>query len=190
MSNISTVKALEKPHLSVKAKTLYAAAAIAGAVVLPQIFHALGAVSGLGTSVGEAFLPMHLPVILAGLLAGPLVGAVSGFSAPLISFALSGMPLFTMVPFMAIELCAYGLLAGLLRSAKMPEAAKVLLIQLGGRLVKAAAIAAAFYVFGSESVQVSSVLTSVYTGVFGIVLQLVLIPLIIYRAENPKRHES
>lgn len=190
MSNISAVKTLEKPQLSLKAKTVYAIAAIAGAVVLPQIFHTLGAISGLGTSVGEAFLPMHLPIILVGLLAGPLAGAVSGFLAPIISFTLSGMPLITMLPFMAIELCAYGMFAGLLRNVRMPAAAKVLIVQIGGRLVKAASIAVAFYAFGSESVQVASVLTSVYTGIFGIALQLVLIPLIIYRAENSKRYEN
>ena len=83
MSNISAVKTFEKPRLSLRAKTIYTIAAIAGAVVLPQIFHTLGAVSGLGTSVGEAFLPMHLPIILAGLLADPFVGAVSGSWHPL-----------------------------------------------------------------------------------------------------------
>ncbi len=190
MSNISAVKTFEKPRLSLRAKTIYTIAAIAGAVVLPQIFHTLGTVSGLGTSVGEAFLPMHLPIILAGLLAGPFVGAVSGFFAPIISYALSGMPLITMLPFMAIELCAYGLFAGLLSSVKMPSAVKVLIVQIAGRLVKASAIAAAFYIFGSESVQVASVFTSVLTGIFGIALQLVIIPLIIYRTENSKKYEN
>ena len=104
MSNTSVVKSFEKPRLSLRAKTIYTIAAIAGAVVLPQIFHTLGAVSGLGTSVGEAFLPMHLPIILAGLLAGPLVGAVSGFLAPIISYALSGMPLITMLPLSLIHI--------------------------------------------------------------------------------------
>lgn len=190
MSNISAVKSFEKHRLSLRAKTIYTIAAVAGAVVLPQIFHTLGAVSGLGTSVGEAFLPMHLPIILAGLLAGPLVGAISGFLAPIISYALSGMPLITMLPFMAIELGAYGLFAGLLSSVKMPSAVKVLIVQIGGRLVKAAAIAAAFYVFGSESVQVASVFTSILTGIFGIALQLVIIPLIIYRTENSKKYDN
>lgn len=91
---------------------------------------------------------------------------------------------------MAIELCAYGLFTGLLRNVRIPVAAKVLIVQIGGRLVKAASIAIAFYAFGSETVQVASVLTSVYTGIFGIALQLVLIPLIIYRAENSKRYEN
>lgn len=190
MSNISAVKTFEKPQLSLRAKTIYAAAAIAGAVVLPQLFHTFGALSGLGTSVGEAFLPMHLPIILVGLLAGPLAGAAAGFFAPLVSYALSGMPSAVMLPFMVAELCAYGLFAGLLRNVKMPSVPKVLLVQIGGRLVKAAAVAAAFYIFGSENVTVLSVLTSVYTGIFGIALQLVLIPLIVYRAENHKSHEN
>lgn len=122
-----------KPKLSVKVQTLAALAAIVGAVAVPQIFHALGAVSGLGTSLGEAFLPMHLPIILAGLLAGPYAGAIAGLLGPLASFAVSGMPGIAMLPFMMIELCAYGLFAGLLRNVKLPTIAKVLAVQTAGR---------------------------------------------------------
>ena len=55
---------------SVKVQALATLAAIVGAVAIPQIFHVVGAISGLGTGLGEAFLPMHLPIILVGLLAG------------------------------------------------------------------------------------------------------------------------
>lgn len=71
MSNTALLKTTAKPRLSVKVQTLATIAAIIGAVVVPQIFHTLGAVSGLGTALGETFLPMHLPIILVGLLAGP-----------------------------------------------------------------------------------------------------------------------
>ena len=87
----------EKPKLSVKVQSLSVVTAIVGAVALPQLFHAMGAVSGLGTSLGETFLPMHLPIILAGLFAGPYVGAIAGLLSPLVSFAVSGMPSFSMI---------------------------------------------------------------------------------------------
>lgn len=177
-------KLAEKPRLSVKVQTLAALAAIVGAVALPQLFHVMGAVSGFGTALGETFLPMHLPIILVGLLAGPYAGAAAGVLAPLASFALSAMPGSAMLPFMMIELCAYGLFAGLLRNVKMPSIVKVLAVQIGGRAVRAAAILLSVYGFGNEKVSAAVIWTSVVTGIFGIVLQLALIPLAVYRVEN------
>ena len=102
------LKSSTKSGLSVKAQTLATIAAIVGAVAVPQIFHVLGRVSGLGTALGETFLPMHLPIILVGLLAGPYAGAIAGLLGPLASFALAGMPGIVMLPFMMIELCEIG----------------------------------------------------------------------------------
>ena len=184
------LKSAGKSRLSVKAQTIAAIAAIVGAVAVPQIFHALGAASGLGTSLGETFLPMHLPIILVGLLAGPYAGAVAGLLGPLASFAISGMPGAVMLPFMMIELCAYGLFAGLLRNVKMPTIAKVLAVQIGGRAVRAAAILLSVYAFGNESVNVAVIWKSIGTGLFGLALQWALIPLIVYRVENLKKHEG
>ena len=64
------IKALNEKKLNIKVQTAATVIAVASAVALPQIFHLLGLVSNLGTSIGETFLPMHLPVIMAGLLAG------------------------------------------------------------------------------------------------------------------------
>lgn len=175
-----------KQKLSVKAQIIATLGAIAGAVILPQLFHLMGAASGLGTSLGEAFLPMHLPVILVGILAGPYAGAAAGALSPLISFALTGMPALAMLPFMVIELCVYGLSAGLLRSAKMPVIAKVVISQLAGRGVRAVAILIAVYAFGSGAVPVAVIWKSVVAGIFGLVLQWTFIPLIVYRMENKK----
>ncbi len=177
---------LEKPRLSVKAQTLAAFLAIIGAVAVPQIFHVLGAVSGLGTALGETFLPMHLPIILTGLLAGPYAGGIAGLLGPAASCLLTGMPGQAMLPFMMIELCAYGLFAGLLRNVKMPCIAKVAIVQIGGRAVRAAAILAAVFALGNESVKISVIWTSIVTGLPGLVLQWGLLPLLMYRIENLK----
>lgn len=186
----TTIVTMEKPHLSVKVQTMAVITAIVAAVAVPQLFHVFGAVSGLGTSLGEAFLPMHLPIILAGLLAGPFAGAISGFFAPVISFGLSGMPVAAILPFMMIELCVYGLSAGILRNVKMPTIAKVLIVQFAGRAVRAAAILAAVCVFGNESVGIGVIWMSIRTGIFGLFLQWLLLPLIVYRVENLKRNEE
>lgn len=184
----SAVKTLDKPRLSLKAQTIWAAGAIVGAVALPQIFHLMGAVSGLGTKLGEAFLPMHLPIILAGLLAGPYAGAIAGSLSPLISFALSGMPSAAMLPFMMIELCIYGLVSGLLRNKGFPVIGKVLMAQVSGRAVRAAAIAFSVYALGNDTVKISVIWTSISSGIFGLALQWALIPLIVYRVENESRN--
>lgn len=183
----TAIKTIERPRLSVKVQTIATLAAIVGAVAVPQVFHLLGAASGLGTSLGEAFLPMHLPIILVGLLAGPYAGAIAGLLGPLASFALSGMPGIVMLPFMMIELCGYGLSAGLLRNTKLPTFGKVVIAQIAGRAVRAVAILAAVYLLGNESVRVASIWTSIATGLFGIALQWALLPLIVYRVENLKK---
>lgn len=169
---------------SVRVQALATLAAIAGAVAIPQIFHVVGAISGMGTGLGEVFLPMHLPIILVGLLAGPYAGAIAGAFGPLVSFALSGMPGLAMLPFMVIELAAYGLIAGLLRTANMPTIAKVLLVQVGGRVVRAAAILFAVGVLGNTPVAVATIWMSVLAGLPGLILQWGLIPLIMFWVEH------
>jgi hypothetical protein len=186
MSNVTVAR----PRLSVKVQTLATFAAIAGAVIVPQIFHILGAISGLGTALGETFLPMHLPIILVGLLAGPYAGAISGLLGPLLSFALTGMPGKVMLPFMMIELCIYGLTAGLLRDVKLPTLLKVLISQVAGRAVRAAAILLSVYAFGNANIHVAVIWNSIKTGAFGLVLQWSLLPLIVFWIENMKKNED
>lgn len=55
MTNTKAVKTLGKPRLSIKVQLLATIAAIAAAVAVPQLFHLFGAVSGLGTALGETF---------------------------------------------------------------------------------------------------------------------------------------
>lgn len=190
MSTKAILKTTVKPRLSVKVQTLAALAAIVGAVAVPQAFHLLGAVSERGTALGETFLPMHLPIILVGLLAGPYAGAIAGLFGPLASFALSGMPGIAMLPFMMIELCTYGMFAGLLRNVKIPTIGKVVAVQIAGRAVRAMATLLSVYALGNESIRVSSIWMSISVGIFGIVLQWVLLPLIVYRVESLKKYEE
>ena len=168
---------------SIKAQAIGTIIALISAVALPQIVHVIGAASGMGTSLGEALLPMHLPIILVGLLAGPYAAGIAGFLSPLASFALSGMPEVVMLPFMMIELCAYGLFAGLLRNAKISTIAKVLIAQIAGRAVRGIALAIGFYALNTAVAPIT-VLTSITAGLFGIVLQLVIIPLAVYRLKE------
>lgn len=166
------------PRLSLRTKTLATLVAVASAVALPQLFHQAGLLLGLGTAVGQTFLPMHLSVILVGLVAGPAVGLVSGALAPLASFALSGMPVVTTLPFMVVELAAYGLVSGLMCSVRGPVVLKVLAAQVAGRLVLTAATLLAVSLLGATSSVTAIWTTTLVAGLPGIVLQLALLPVL------------
>lgn len=184
------VKTLEKTGLSLKAQTFAALAAIVAAVAVPQIFHVIGAVAGSGTALGETFLPMHLPIILVGLLAGPYAGLVAGALGPLASFAMSGMPGVVMLPFMMLELAVYGLSAGMLRNVKsLPTVGKVLIAQIAGRVLRAAAILLAVYALGNEAIRIATIWSSIVVGLPGLILQWTLLPLIVFWVENRKKNE-
>ena len=169
----------------VSRQALLTAIAVAVSVALPQLCHLLGAQLGYGTSLGEMLLPMHLPVMLAGLLWGPWVGLGVGFLSPLTSFALTGMPLPAMLPFMTIELVGYGLCAGLLSRHAMPTVCKVLVAQVAGRALRAVALLAAV---GMEwtKLPISLIWTSITVGVAGIAIQLILVPALLLGLERAK----
>lgn len=153
--------------------------AIALAVALPELFHALGSVTNMGTALGETFLPMHIAVFMVGLIAGPAAGLITGLVAPAISFGLSGMPTVVMLPYMMIELATYGAVSGLLANVKMPCILKLLTAQVAGRGLRAIAIVIGAYAFGSP-VNVAVIWTSIVAGLPGLILQWIIIPLLMF----------
>ena len=174
----AALRRTDLPKLSLGTKTAATLLAIVAAVVLPQLFHVIGAVSGQGTMLGVAFLPMHLPIIFVGLI------AIAAAAAPLVSFLLSGMPMLAMLPLMMVELCAYGLVAGLLRGIKLPSLAKVVIAQLAGRVVLTAATAIAVFAFGSSKAIAATWTSDLAAGLPGLALQWALIPLAAYWTES------
>ncbi|MBE6862433.1 MAG: ECF transporter S component [Ruminococcus sp.] len=169
-----------KKRISIKKQTVAAVLAIIAAVALPQLLHAIGISTGTGASLSETFLPMHLPVLFTGLIAGPFAGAAAGLVSPLVSFALTGMPSALLLPFMMLELFVYGLASGLVKDVKIPTIGKVFTAQLAGRAVRAIAILGAALIPGISAPSASIIWTSVQTGIIGILIQLILIPLAIY----------
>lgn len=169
-----------------KMKTVAAVLAVAAAVALPQLLHAVGAVSGLGAALGGAFLPMHLAIFLVGLLAGPVAGVAAGMLSPCVSYLLSGMPAATVLPFMVIELAGYGLVSGLLASSRMHVFFKLLIAQVLGRAIRAAVVLISFYGFNA-GLPASSIWAGIVAGLPGILLQWVLITLIMFRIEHKKQ---
>ena len=171
----------------IRTQALAALLAVAAAVVIPQICHLAGQAAGVGNGLGTTLLPMHLAVLAVGLLAGPWAGLAAGALSPVVSFALTGMPAAVMLPSMTVELAVYGLVTGLLRGTKVPVVGQVLAAQIAGRLVKAGFLALMVYGFGQTAVPVASVWTATVQGLLGILLQLALIPLFVYRVRSADR---
>lgn len=180
------MNALVLNNRKIIAKSITAFTAVICAVALPQLFHLAGIVSGTGAAVGAAFLPMHIPVLLAGLLAGQWAGLTAGLLSPVLSFAISGMPAAALLPFMTVELAAYGLLAGLLSYSRLPVTVQLIISMAAGRLAKALSIFIAVSFFSSQA-SVLSVWESTVAGLPGIILQLVVIPLLVYRLQNNEK---
>lgn len=149
-----------------------AAMLLALGLLLPQIFHMVG-----GRPAASVFSPMHLPVLICGLLLGPLYGAAVGLLTPILSALLTGMPPAAILPFMVCELTVYGLTAGAL-SRRFPLYPALLGAQITGRLVYALALFAGGALFGMDCAAPASVITSVVTGLPGILLQLALAPVL------------
>ena len=157
------------------------------AVILARTFHHLA-----GGALGSLFSPMHFPILVAGLLCGPYLGLIGGLFAPILSFAMSGMPAFPngLVP-MAFELAAYGFFAGLLRSVfiknnKINKFASVIALAISmviGRLINA--LVGAVLMTATAGTPFFVNLWTKFIGNFtstwlAIVLQLVLIPALLF----------
>lgn len=153
-------------------KLVYCALLIAAGVLLPELLHLIG-----GPALGATFLPMHIPVLIGGLLLGPVYGSAIGVFAPVISFLATGMPAAERLPFMIIELAVYGLVSGILSKHLYPA---LITAMVAGRTAYAISLAAAFYLFGMGKAMPIAAWTAIVTGLPGIILQIVLIPPVVY----------
>ena len=164
-------------QLTLTKKSIFAAVCLALCVVLPMAFHTI-------PGAGSIYLPMHIPVLLCGLICGWSFGLLVGILGPILSSLFTGMPPAAYLPTMIVELAVYGLVAGLLfqfiRTKKMAPDLYISLIgaMLIGRIV--AGIVRAL-VFSPGQLSMQAWVTSYFvTGLPGIVIQILLIPAIIY----------
>ena len=176
-------KLLTKRVVRLSKEAAFVLVTVVCAVVLPQIFHALGVVLGIGGALGQMFLPMYIPVLIFGFYRGSASGAVAGLLAPLASFALTNMPTAALLPFITLELIATGLLAGVFAKSKLPAALRVLAVQVGAKLVRIAAFAISLYA-ANGAVSVSVLFGGILTSIPGVVLQLVLVTLFLTKKEK------
>lgn len=162
-------------------KSILTAVCIALCVVLPMAFHAI-------PQGGSIYCPMHIPVLLCGLLCGWPFGLLCGLAGPVLSSALTGMPPVGYLPSMMVELAVYGAASGLMmklvKTGKLYPDLYVSLIvaMLCGRIVGGLANAA---IFSRGDYSMAAWATGYFvTGLPGIVIQLALIPSIVFALEK------
>ena len=163
--------------MSAVKKSIITAVCIALCVVLPQAFHAV-------PNAGAIYLPMHIPVLLCGLICGWSYGLLCGLAGPALSALLTGMPPAAVLPGMLVECGVYGLAAGLLMQLVRTKhlyadlyislAAAMLLGRVASGIAKALIFSAGSYSMASW------VAGSFVTALPGIVIQLALLPSIVY----------
>lgn len=155
-------------------RLVFTAACVALCVVLPLAFHTI-------PNAGTVFLPMHIPVLLCGLVCGWPYGFICGLLGPFLS-SFTGMPPLAVLPGMMVECGVYGMASGLgMKYVRTGKAAADLYISMGvamilGRVVSGLAKA---LIFAPGTPAFAWVTTSLVTGIPGIVIQLVLMPLLI-----------
>ena len=165
-------------------KLVYCALCLALCIVLPFL-------TGQIPEIGNALSPMHIPVLLCGFICGAPWGAAAGFVAPLLRFALFGMPpLFPTGLAMAFELAAYGFFSGLLYKICPKKNGFVyfslIASMLLGRVVWGA-VMALIAGLGKTSFGFAAFIAGAFTNALpGIVCHIVLIPIIVIALKKAK----
>ncbi len=157
---------------------------LALALVLPFL-------TGQIPEIGSMLCPMHIPVLLCGFICGWPWGLAVGILAPLLRSLLFSMPpLYPAAFCMAFELGVYGAVSGLLYRMlprkKYYIYVALLIAMLTGRIVWGAARFACAG-FDLEKFGLSAFWAgAVTTAIPGILVQIILIPLIIFALERAK----
>ena len=170
-----------KTMTAVKRMTL-GAVCVALCVVLPIAFHSI-------PDAGSVILPMHIPVLVCGLICSWPYGLICGLMGPLLSSIITGMPPAAILPAMMVECAVYGAVSGLVlkhtHTGRTYADLYIALItaMLTGRIVSGLAKALIF----SPGLAISAwVASSFVTALPGIVLQLVLLPSVVYSLMKAK----
>jgi len=147
---------------------------IALGLILPIAFHAFG-------GAGKIFLPMHLSVLVAGFLLPPVNALAVGMLTPFLSSVLTGMPVtFPMMPIMIVELGTYALVISLLNKKRIESIyVKLVVAMLSGRIMAGLMVFAMVNVVGLKMNALVFVQGSIVTGLPGIIIQLIMIPLVV-----------
>ncbi|TYP58536.1 ECF transporter S component [Thermosediminibacter litoriperuensis] len=152
---------------------------VAAGILLPIAFHTYK----LG---GPVFLPMHIPVLLGGFMLSKNLAALIGISTPFLSFVLTSMPSPPAVFAMMAELATYGFVSSFFyRHRKWGIYPALAGTMLSGRIASIVANWLIIACILEKPLSLAKVMTSLFiTGLPGILIQLILIPLIVKLVES------
>ena len=163
-------------------KLVYTAICAALCVVLPLALHAV-------PNAGMVLLPMHLPVMLCGIVCGWPWGLICGVLGPVLSSVATGMPSAAMAGAMACECAVYGCIGGLMmkfvrtKNTVADLYISLLTAMILGRVVYGFAKS---WIFSPGTAPFAWVTTSLVAGIPGIVIQLALIPTLVFALTRAK----
>jgi len=149
---------------------------IAFGIIFPILFHSFGA-------SGSIFLPMHFPVLIAGLFLGSYSGFIVGVLTPIISSFLTGMPpVMPVLPVMVVELSIYGVVSGYVYRRKSRNLLIALLCSmLAGRMAATIIVYIMATMLHINLSPIAYITTGVVTGLPGIMIQFITVPLLVKR---------
>ncbi|QQK07961.1 ECF transporter S component [Miniphocaeibacter halophilus] len=154
-------------------KLVYSSLLLSIGIILPTLVHLTGI-------PGNVFLPMHIPVLIAGLLLGPTYGAIIGVLLPLINFLIINMPPIPTLYIMTFELLGYGLFSGIIYKRTSNIILSLVCSMIIGRIFGAIVSYVLFTMLGMSKISPYIWLSgSIITGLPGIIIQLLLIPIIV-----------
>ena len=174
---------MEKKENDIR-KVVFSALLLALAVVLPIL-------TGQIPQIGNLLLPMHIPVLLCGYVCGCPWGLIVGLCAPILRALIFNVPvLWPTAIAMAVELAAYGALAGFMYK-RLPKTSgwiclELVIAMLVGRLLWGAAVWIIAAATGEEFTFAIFFETTITMAIPGIVIQLVLIPLLVTELQKAK----
>lgn len=162
-------------------------------MVLAALFIALGLIMPFLTmqvrEIGSMLLPMHIPVLICGFVCGWKYGLFVGFITPLLRSFIFTMPLmFPNAVSMAFELATYGAIVGLLyyilHNSKLRIYLSLLIAMFSGRLVWGVVMIILSGINRTTFSWQMFVGGALLNAIPGIILQLVLIPILIFTLEK------
>ncbi|HHV72201.1 MAG TPA: ECF transporter S component, partial [Clostridia bacterium] len=118
------------------------------------------------------------PTYFAGFVLGPTYGFAVGLLTPLISHLVTGMPAMQppVLPYMAIEMAAYGLVIGFVSRKINNIFIPLLTAMVVGRIIMLAALYLLIPFFKLPVPPLVYFKTGLVTSIPGIVIQLILVP--------------
>lgn len=162
-------------------------------LVLSAIFLSLAYIlpflTGQIPTIGAMLCPMHIPVILCGFICGWKYGLIVGLIVPILRSLTLGMPpLYPTAICMSFELSVYGLISGILYNVlpknKLSIIISLLCAMVIGRIVWGTAMFICLQINNQSFTLQLFWSGAVVNSLPGIIIQIVIIPMIIWLYEN------